>query len=301
MADSESQLSWSEDQWSKVRRAVLETASKLRVASSFLPLVGPMPSYVTTVPALRMSAHDIAERSRGEAPQRLAVNESEVLTFATISVEVYLRNSEVSDPDLASALSMFCRAAEVIARVEDALVFNGKEDDDKPPKHGDGIVQPEIYRVEGGKREGLLDVGNNDTVQLGNAADAIVTSVVSAIQKLESRGHFGPFACVLGHELFKKATTPTGSLVLPTDRITPFLDGQQVLRSGAIPANSGVVIALAGDAVDLVVATDISVKFMQLTLEPRYVFRVYERITLRVKQQGAVCVLRARRPGTNRA
>ena len=78
--------------------------------------------------------------------------------------------------------------------------------------------------------------------------------------------------------------------MLPSDRITPFLNGP-LLRSSTVPAAAGVVVALAGDPIDLVVATDITVKFLQLNLEPRYVFRVYERVALRVKQRRAVCRL----------
>ncbi len=81
-------------------------------------------------------------------------------------------------------------------------------------------------------------------------------------------------------------------MVLPSDRIVPFLTGP-LLRSSTVPGPSGVVVGLGGNPVELVVATDITVKFLQLTLEPRYVFRVYERIALRVKQPGAVCRLTA--------
>jgi uncharacterized linocin/CFP29 family protein len=77
----------------------------------------------------------------------------------------------------------------------------------------------------------------------------------------------------------------------PSDRITPFLNGGPLLRSSVVDANQGVVVALAGDPVDLVVATDMSVNFLQISTEPRFVFRVHERIALRIKQQGAVCKL----------
>ena len=40
---------------------------------------------------------------------------------------------------------------------------------------------------------------------------------------LEARGHFGPFAVALDQELFVVAQTPTQALVLPYDRIIPFL------------------------------------------------------------------------------
>ncbi len=38
-------------------------------------------------------------------------------------------------------------------------------------------------------------------------------------------------------------------------------------------------------------ASDIHVKFLQTTLEPRYVFRVSEKVALRIKEDSAIAVL----------
>ncbi|MBV6521674.1 MAG: hypothetical protein MNPFHGCM_01818 [Gemmatimonadaceae bacterium] len=306
MSGNDAQVPWTDDQWNTVNRAVQDTARKARVASSFLPLVGPLPSSVTTVPAQRMSNADLGDAQRGEARARLVIEEADVLGLTTISSEVYLKNSEATDPDLSSAIAMLCRAADVIARVEDAVVFNGLPSADSdsypgagrvPAHNGTPIVTPMIYRVKGGTPNGgLLDAELKATVpKEGEPGDGIVRAVVDAIQQLEGQGHYGPFACVLGNALFLDANTPSrGSLVLPSDRITPFLNGP-LLRSSTVPASAGVVVALAGDPIDLVVATDITAKFLQLSVEPRYVFRVYERIALRIKQPAAACRLTSAR------
>jgi len=122
-------------------------------------------------------------------------------------------------------------------------------------------------------------------------ATPIFDAIVEAIEKLEARGHFGPFAVVLGHELFSAATSPSNSLVLPTDRLAEFLNGRRVQRSGVLPRDSGVVVALGGQPIELVLASDIDVRFLQATLEPRYVLRVFERLVLRIKELDAVCVV----------
>lgn len=119
----------------------------------------------------------------------------------------------------------------------------------------------------------------------------IVDAVVKGIDKLEARGHFGPFNVVLGHELYQEAQRPSSGLVLPSDRIVPFLDGGQLLRSSTIPTSEGVIVAGGGDPVELVIGTDMDIKFLQTTIEPRYVLRVHQRFTLRIKQLDAVCVL----------
>jgi uncharacterized linocin/CFP29 family protein len=63
------------------------------------------------------------------------------------------------------------------------------------------------------------------------------------------------------------------------------------MRSSALPEHRGLVIALGGAPVDLVVATDISVNFLQVTTDPWFVFRVYEKIVLRINQPDAIVAL----------
>ena len=77
--------------------------------------------------------------------------------------------------------------------------------------------------------------------------------------------------------------------MLPTDRLAEFLDGRRVQRSGVLPTDRGVVVALGGQPIELVLASDIDVRFLQATLEPRYVLRVFERLVLRIKELDAVC------------
>jgi uncharacterized linocin/CFP29 family protein len=63
------------------------------------------------------------------------------------------------------------------------------------------------------------------------------------------------------------------------------------MRSSVLDPNTGLVIALGGAPIDLVVATDISVSFLQVTTDPYFVFRVYEKIVLRIKQPEAIALL----------
>jgi uncharacterized linocin/CFP29 family protein len=332
-------LPWSERQWDELRAVALEAARKSRVASTFLPLVGPLPADQSTVASNWMRIR-VKDRVR-----QLEVRPGKTLQLVTLACNLYLRGADISDPDLDAARSMVRRAGEVLGRLEDAVVFYGL------PQMGQGpqftkLIQPKIYTITGGKDlTGLLQAPDTvfyDEVMrkgaakelrtIGKAANkyvsakqksrrrfgaadtayqsaekagedllmcvgvglnpnggALVTGVVDAIQRLEARGHFGPFAVVLGHALFRAATSPSGSLVLPTDRLGEFLDGRRVLRSGLLPPNRGVVVALGGQPIELVLASDINVRFLQATLEPRYVLRVFERLVLRIKELDAVC------------
>jgi uncharacterized linocin/CFP29 family protein len=124
----------------------------------------------------------------------------------------------------------------------------------------------------------------------------LVHEVSARIGDLESKGHLGPFAVVLGETLFSDAQDPSGSLVLPSDRIIPFLGGGPLLRSSTLPEDEGVVVALGGAPIDLVVATDLTVSFLQVTDDPQFLFRVHEKIRLRIKEDGAVAPLKRKPP-----
>lgn len=291
-------LPWTDEQWAMAQRIVQEGARRARVASSFLPLFGPLPDGQASVPALGVVYEAInIDRQRGEAEQRLEIDDGKTLPLTTIACHVYLKTQQAEDPDLVSAKQMLGRAADVIGRLEDAIVFNGQPDADRPPANTGGI--PKVYTVRGGqKHPGLLsDEGTKckEAVDLARGSEELIRAVVASIQGLERRGHYGPFACVLGRTLYEAANTPSpNSLVLPSDRIIPFLDGGPLRRSSVVPKQQGVVVALAGSPIDLVVASDVHVKYLQLSVEPRYVLRVSERLVLRMKQPEARCPLEAR-------
>jgi uncharacterized linocin/CFP29 family protein len=324
MLDDGHRLPWTEEQWASIQGVVQEAARKARVASSFLPLVGPLPAGQASVPRLWMDVQRFGSIAgsqplqvlSGEASNRLEVDDGETLKLTTISCNVYLTTQQAEDPDLASARQMLGRAAGIIGRLEDAIVFNGQTAASKGPPPA-CAPQPAIYQVHGGDRyPGLLspdphglktaadppdeptkvewwDEDNPGPHSFGGYSENLVAGIVEAIEALEALGQYGPFACVLGDQLYQAANTPSqGSLVLPGDRILPFLGGP-LLRSSAVPKDEGVVVALAGSPIDLVVASDVHVSYLQRSVEPRYILRVSERFVLRMKQAEAVRRLKA--------
>jgi uncharacterized linocin/CFP29 family protein len=121
--------------------------------------------------------------------------------------------------------------------------------------------------------------------------EEVVNAIVAAIGQLDGRGHQAPYAVALGQTFFNEICRPVpGSMVMPRDRILPFLQGP-LLRASALPAQSGVVVSLSANPVELIVGSDLSVRFLQSTPEPRYTFRVCERVALRIRELDAICVL----------
>ena len=80
-------LPWTDEQWATMQRIVHESARKARVASSFLPLIGPLPPGQASVPALQLNQLSFADRLRGEAPRRLEIDDGDSrLSFFEVPV-----------------------------------------------------------------------------------------------------------------------------------------------------------------------------------------------------------------------
>jgi uncharacterized linocin/CFP29 family protein len=213
------------------------------------------------------------------------------MQLPTLQVQVRLRGAQMADPDMTSALVLFRRAANVLARLEDAIVFRGQAAADGGPPGGAG-APPQGWEVHGGGTErGLFHPAAGRNIGVAANGPALVTAVSEAIIELETAGYFGPFAVVLGQQFFVAVQTPETGLVLPQDRIIPFLGGGPLLRSSTLPPDAGVVVALGGAPIELVVATDVSFQFLQLMIDPAYAFRVYEKMALRIREPNAIIAL----------
>jgi uncharacterized linocin/CFP29 family protein len=183
----------------------------------------------------------------------------------------------------------------VLAHLEDEISFRGQQG---PNQGAKGLPRAtsstfDLAHVIGGQETNGLQCPYSSTA-LAISGEELVAHISKAVGLLESRYHLGPFACVLGLEYFNAVQTPNGSLVLPQDRILPLLGGGPLMRSSALADASGVVIALGGAPIDLVIATDISVDFLQVTAEAWFVFRVYEKFVLRINQPDAIECIPAR-------
>jgi len=292
-----SNLGWTEDQWNRICSVVSEEAQRARVCAQALPIVGLDDPSASAIPSYGMGAQT-EPYPFTPASSRLSVNSDPDLYITTISVNVPLRSQDLSDPELRAALTMFRRAANYVARIEDTLVFNGRLGPDLAPPGIGGI--PAVYRVTGGGApQGLFPLtppgGRIVPTPLPPpgptpTGEPLFQQIVDAIGLLEGQGATGPFACLLSHELFNLICTPAVGLVLPRDRVLPFLQGP-LLRSSRIPANTGLVVALGGSPVELVIASDINVRYLQTTPEPRYMFRVSERVALRIKETDSIALL----------
>jgi uncharacterized linocin/CFP29 family protein len=298
MTNDNPQVPWTDEQWARVNKVVQEEASRARIAATFLPLVGPLPADTDFV------RKGLIE-NQPTRPPSIGIEDKSVIQLATLQVKVPVRGAQMADPEMTSVLALFRRAANVLARLEDTVVFRGLVPDPALPKRFAppiNVGPQRVWEITGGERSRGLWTNPllpppapqvNIAVPLGVPRDTrLVRGIAQAIGLLEAQGQFGPFAVVLDQALFLVAQTPTGALVLPQDRILPFLGGGPLLRSSTLDVapgvRSGVVVALGGEPVELVIATDVCVQFLQVTAEPNFVFRVCEKMALRIKEPEAI-------------
>ena len=274
------ELNWSDAQWQKVKDAVTEAFGKASVASAFLPLYGPVTGGTETV------RNEHLERAPGVRPVTVRLNsfhDAVNLRLVNLTVNVELSSEQVADETLSNAMLAFRRAANILALEQDRVVFAG---------FGRGFLNENSPAVvnQVDPQKGLADLPARfgfaglalpqPNVTLGQL---VVSAVVNAMNTLEGDSHPAPFACVLGNTLFQAVHDPSESLVLPADRVTPMLKGGPLLRSGQIDATTGIVVAFASGAVDIVVGTPPTVQFLQRQPDARFFFRVYTRFVLRLR------------------
>jgi uncharacterized linocin/CFP29 family protein len=292
---------WTEEHWNRITTTITEEAQRARVAAQFLPIVGPVERDTLAIPTF---ATKVKEKDSDGSPERLIVESDPDLFITRLAVNVYLRSHEMADPGLGAALQMFRRAANYIARSEDLLIFRGRDKETLAAPEQMTKPLKIVHITQGHGAAGIFETAPKQASKASalvpatkDPGEAAFRIIVAAINAVEERGYFGPFACVLGTKLFEDICSPTTGLVLPRDRVLPFLQGPLV-RSSAVDDTSGVVIALGGAPVELVVASDIHVRFLQMSPEPRAVFRVSERIALRVKDRQAIQPLEGLPPAT---
>jgi uncharacterized linocin/CFP29 family protein len=289
-------IQWTSAQWDMVNNAVTEAFGKASVAAAFLPCYGP----------LSQSAEYVRAEKFATTGSRVTITDDTTVKLFNLMVTVELSSEQVAEEALSSALLAFRRASSTLAQIEDHLVFNGRYKDAERAEErrkiyqglqiGDNRVpeltddQDRIVRKSSPNHlTGLIDVATAEQIQKSiteakeSDAEQLVAEVARSVVELENNMHPGPFACILGTEAFVAAYTPEpGGLVLPADRITPILNGP-LLRSGQMPTRSGIVVSIATNAIDIVVATPPTVQFLQVNDNAKYIFRVYEKFTLRIK------------------
>src|SRR6266480_1718314 len=337
MDDRNAQVGWTEAQWNRVREEILQAWQRVRVAGSFLPIYGPLPSSTQVVPSEVL-------KSDG------SVDDEATVSLIEIALPVKLSRQQIWEEDLSSALLQFRRRATQLGQLEDWFIFNGaypSEDEFAPEESGLPHYRPDLAylndpdddsqraRISGAPKQidglnrdaqlarmrrrnpGSLGLIEGRRVQQAQPAEnrpelnnaGLMQVVIDAINSLENNGYVAPYVCVFGRKPFQAAFTPiNGSTVLPRDRIEPLI-GRELLHASGIdipPQGSdliteewqsrGVLLSMADEPIDLALAAEATPEFRQVDLGGKYVFSVFERFALRIKDAKAIVPLQFREP-----
>jgi uncharacterized linocin/CFP29 family protein len=183
------------------------------------------------------------------------------------------------------------------------------------PTKIDGLDQDVLLARMRQRNPGSLGLIEGPRVQLAQPEEkrpklnnaGLMQAIVDAINSLEDSGYVAPYVCVFGRKPFQAAFTPIyNSTVLPRDRIEPLI-GRELLHASGIdipPQESGlsteewqsrgVLLSTADEPIDLALAAQATPEFRQVDLNGKYVFSVFERFALRIKDAQAIVPLQFR-------
>jgi hypothetical protein len=167
------------------------------------------------------------------------------------------------------------------------------------------------------RNPGSLGLIEGPRVQRAQQADrpplnnnGLMEAIVGAINSLENNGYVAPYVCVFGRNPFEAAfESIPHSTVLPRDRIEPLI-GRELLHASGIDIlpqspdlyvptpeaeeewrSRGVLLSMANDPIDLALAAEATPEFRQVDMQGHYVFSVFERFALRIKDVNAIVAL----------
>jgi uncharacterized linocin/CFP29 family protein len=271
-------VGWSDEVWNRLDLAVAEEIRRSGMTERLLPLRPALPG-TTTVPA------DVIQLDT------MTVDEARVAALVETSVGFGLTRQQTDgEAEQGTAVTLATRAASLLSQAEDVLVFQG-----------DAAGKLPLFQrvaVRGSTGSGLVDAAPDevDVKQVGGRfGDATAAGVAQACARLQTGGHYGPYALALHPDVYADAFTPLdGTFAAPGDRLAQ-LATHAFVGTGALPEDTGVVLSIGGDVIDVVVGQDPVIEFTAVDGDGTHRFRVFERFALRIKDASAIVRMRFQR------
>jgi uncharacterized linocin/CFP29 family protein len=273
MALGREQLDWGDSVWKALDDAVHDEFHRTAVGLKFIPFPGQSDNAMT-VPA------DVID------PATMTVNEADVTALVELGVDFGLtRQQTASELQNGTGVTLGTRAANLLAQAEDLVIFVGES----------AFKNPLFKRVRHRSGKGGRGL-------LGSAAEAVDVAALSlkrygensfkavaeAYGRLQRQGHNGPYAVALHSDIYADTFAPIANMsAVPADQIRQ-LAPLGMFGTGALPANTGIVVSVGGNSMDLVVGMEPTTEVLQQDGQGLYQFRVFERFVLRIKDRTAV-------------
>jgi uncharacterized linocin/CFP29 family protein len=263
-------------EWQALDEAVVQVARRTMVARRFLSLFGPLGPGVQSIASDRFIGTQAARISQfGSEEAKIAFPEAR----RCVPLPILYRDFRLHWRDLETSrrlgmpldTSAAAVAAADVAALEDRTILNGNDE------------QGQVGFLNFADRL-RLPLGNWDQPGGGFAA------ALNAMTELVGHTMRGPFVMVAPPPLYARLNRVFDNTgVLEVEQIRRLLGGE-VYMTPMLPANVAVVVAPGQENMDLVVAQDMTIAFLESTAMEHHL-RVLEIVSLRIKRPGAVCVL----------
>jgi Encapsulating protein for peroxidase len=295
---------WTADTWNSIDKALADEHELTAIGAKFL---------TPPVPDSTMDGTVAADTVFTGNDGVLSVDESENRSIVEIAVQFKVRKAQVdNEAQMKTTESLATRAANLLARAEDLLIFQGFAALDDPLFKSKAVILIIPNPSNSGARvDSFLFPKNSQTITVepaevnSNPALSIYgentyAAVAQGYATLQEH-HYGRQALVLPTAIYADTyATRTTTLDIPAitaDRIKGLI-GDRVYGTSTLPALNGsspakgVLLALDGNTMDLVVQMNPTVEVVtQDPVRGDYVFKVYERFALRLKDTNAVVEL----------
>lgn len=244
-------------QWELIDGTVEQVAGRILAGRRFLNLYGPVGFGAYTVPMYTYMAKK-GEPIRSAAPAQVALGLIHK-DFIVKAQDLELFNAgQPFDVAPVAAAAAFC------AYAEDELVF-------------EGLL----------KARGRVELPLGDWAEEGKSLE----DVAAAAAKLMAGGFYGPLAVVMHPLRYARLQRVAGRRGVLESELVGKVAAAGLFQSPAVPEGQVLVISPQPQYVDLAVGVDLVTGFVE-TVDFEHRFRVMEKIALRVKQAGAICVLK---------
>lgn len=301
-------LDWSQPIWDNINKAVADEAKRTKIAAQFLPPL------VTDEGDRTIASDQVNTRT----VPLLTVDEIATTPLIEIWVEFALTKQQYDKEEhLMTAVTLAINAVNKLSRAEDILIFQGNEG------LVDNLFQTQTVSLRSAKlnpQTGKIEVDFRIVGLLPNTPEDQVISVkptevatdpsqnrygentygaVARGYSILQRTHYGRNALVLPTNPFADTWAPLKTtLIMPADRIKGLV-GERFYSTSTLPNQftdstektttpKGLLLALDGNTMDLVMGMDPTTSFTQIDREGQYRFRVSERFALRLKDPQAV-------------
>jgi len=277
-----STLEWTEAHDGMVRDLIAEEVEKTRLSHKFIP---------------ELRIEEKATSVRADKLKGTTVDDVSTIPLVELAVAVTLTKEQAEDADFSAAQILIRRAANQLARAHDAVIFAGQPGPNALP-----TTAPTTATARYGEKNSGLTVKTNPVLNVtpptaaphaqGAYGEALVAAVAAGLVQLEGAGYIGSYVLILGQDLFTEANTPSsGSLVLPTDRISALLGSGPIHRTSVLQPKEGLLISLGGEPMDCAVAIPPRFEFLRVGNMENRDCRVFERFALRLKESQSVLPL----------